>query len=132
VNAAKQQWLVFSAQQHAFAADTNDIIEIVRINDLLPSDEPMPGILGWINVRGEMVPVMDLVEHIHHQQKTYDFHEIIVIKGKDQMIGLMAERILAVTQEGLEGELEHCVSEKSLLENVEYLQPNTLAVMRQS
>lgn len=130
--AAQQQWLVFSAHEHAFATETDDIIEIVRITDLLPSDEPLPGVIGWINVRGEMVPVLDLVEHFHHTRKSYEYHEIIVTHGKEQMIGFMAEKILAVTQAGQEGELEHCVSEKSLLADVQYLEPKKLAVMRQS
>lgn len=132
MSAAKQQWLVFSADQHAFATHTGDIVEIVPITNLNTEQEAVPGVLGWVDVEGEMIPVLDLVEHLHHKQLSYEHHEIIVIQGKDQLVGLMAERILAVTQHGAENELEHCVAEKELLQDVHYLKPYSLAVMRQS
>ncbi len=131
MSAQKQQWLVFSAEQHSFAIHTDEIVEIVPVERNTLTSLSAPGVIGWIDVQSQKVPILDLVAQIFHKTPEYGHHEIIVIRGKEQLIGLMAERVLAVTQLGCEQGLNHCV-EQGLLDSIHYLKPEHLAVMRHS
>lgn len=133
---AEQQnnyWIIFSAENHTFACSMKEVIEIVRVTDLLPCTEAMPAVVGWVNVRGEMVPVVDLVDHLFKQNHDYAHNEIIILKTKDQMLGCIAERILAVSAPGQESELDHCFSEDNpqFLKDITYLDSSNLMMMRQ-
>lgn len=131
MDSAKQQWLVFSATQHSFAVDTSEIVEIVPVVQKEPEKADLPGVLGWIEVQDEKVPVIDLVGRFHHKQ-SYPQNEIIVVKGAEQLIGLMAERVIAVTTCGDEAKLHHCIHEPNLISDVMYLSPNSIAIARHS
>lgn len=133
---AEQQnnyWIIFSAENHTFACSMKEVIEIVRVTDLLPSTEPMPSVVGWINVRGDMVPVVDLVEHIFDKNHDYIHNEIIVLKTTGQTIGCVAERILAVSSPGQENELNHCFTDENsqFFKEITYLDSSNLKIMRQ-
>lgn len=131
MDSATQQWLVFSATQYSFAVDTNEIVEIVPVSQREPEQADLPGVVGWIEVRDEKVPIIDLVANFY-QAQSYPQNEIIVVKGKDQLIGIAAERVLAVTTQGQEPALPSSVHERAMIQEVMYLKPETLRVERHS
>ncbi len=133
MNDVTQQWLVFSADQYAFAYSTDDVIEIVRVTDLQPCTEPMPSVKGWVNVRGEVMPVVDLVEHYYSKKTEYPYHEIVVVRTKEQSIGCLTEKILAVTAQGQEQKLDHCLSPEyvHLMKDLKYINRDQLVIKRQ-
>lgn len=129
MNDAAQQWLVFSAENHAFAFQSSDVIEIIRVSDLIPNSEPIPGVLGWVNSQGKTLAVVDLIENLYKVKKHYLCNEIIVVKGKEKTIGVAVEKLLAVMQPGTSSDLDCLTGEASrAVKGVRYLKAAELSL----
>lgn len=71
--------LTFTLRNELFAVDTMAVKEIVWLPELTPTEE-MPGyIVGVFNLRGRIVPVMDLSLRFGHAQESYHVTDRVII-----------------------------------------------------
>jgi purine-binding chemotaxis protein CheW len=59
-----------------------EIFELQNKNDIVPIPFTPPYILGIINVRGEIIPVISLLKILDVEEKTIDFRKIGIIDEK--------------------------------------------------
>ena len=93
----KNQMLTFRVGNEIYGVEISKIIELVRL-DLENLPKPMPKvpdfILGVINVRGEIIPVLDLRKKLLLPQKEFDkFDVIIVLESSDEKLGILVDEV---------------------------------------
>jgi purine-binding chemotaxis protein CheW len=81
--------LEFRLAQECYALENRYVQEVYPLKDLTPLPCTPPFVLGIVNVRGRVLPVLDL-------KKFFDLHRIILIRSGDLELGLLADVIVGV------------------------------------
>jgi purine-binding chemotaxis protein CheW len=89
--------LEFRLAQERYAVETRYVREVYPLKDLTPLPCTPPFVLGIVNVRGHILPVLDLKKFFDlPEQGLTDLVRIIVVRGHDLELGLLAEVIVGV------------------------------------
>jgi len=89
--------LEFRLAQERYAVETRHVHEVVPLKDLTPLPCTPPFVLGIVNVRGRITPVIDIKKFFDlPDQGLTDLHRIIRVRGNDLELGLLAEVIVGV------------------------------------
>lgn len=93
----KDQYLIFSVDKEAFGIDINYVIEIIGMEMITEVPDLEPYIKGVINLRGKIIPVMDVRLKLHKPPKEYtDRTCIIVVESNNIFVGLIIDEVLEV------------------------------------
>lgn len=93
----KDKYLIFSLDDEDFGIEIRHVIEIVGIQQITPIPELSDYIRGVINLRGKIIPVMDVRIRFRKSEREYDDRTcIIVVEIKDICVGLIIDRVLEV------------------------------------
>lgn len=71
--------LTFTLRNELFAVDAHAVKEIVYLPELTPAEEVPPGVAGVFNLRGHIVPVMDMNVRFGHAQERYKVSDKVII-----------------------------------------------------
>jgi purine-binding chemotaxis protein CheW len=101
--------LEFGLAKERYALETRHIVAVQPLRDLTP----LPGIphflLGIVNVRGRIVPVLDLKKFFElPEQGLTDLHRVILVHGDDIELGVLADvtrGVLQMPQKNLQSSL---------------------------
>ncbi len=86
--------LTFTLNNLLFAVDSLSVREIIWLHALTPLEEAPPYISGVFNLRGKIVPVMDLNVRFGHEQKSYHINDsIIILEVEDTFIGIIVNGV---------------------------------------
>ena len=99
----RQQYLTFTLGEALFAVGTLNVREIIEYGHLTPVPLMPPSILGVINLRGGVVPILDLRQRFDQGATQVSRRSCIVIlevqrSGIDQVIGIVVEAVNAVLE----------------------------------
>ena len=92
----RQDYLVFSSDNHLFALPTTDIIRAIRVVALTPVPEAPPLLRGMLNLAGTMIPVVDMNLRLKNSLRPISLDNRIIIIESGRLIGLLVEFILDV------------------------------------
>lgn len=93
----KDKYLIFSIGKEYYGIDIKYVIEIIGIEPITEVPELPNYIKGVINLRGKIIPVMDVRIKFKKEEKEYDDRTcIIVIEVENICIGLIIDRVLEV------------------------------------
>lgn len=91
------QLVVFNLGEEEFCVDINQVREIIRISAVTPIPDSPDFIRGIINVRGEVVSVIDLkVRFFLHPKKEAEAKHIIISEQEKNLFGLMVDEVTEV------------------------------------
>lgn len=94
---AKQSFLVFSLQGSLLALESLAVREIIWLLEITPLEEIPPYITGVINLRGDIIPVMDLNRRFGHAPQRYQLTDsIIVVALEGVQVGLIVNEVQEV------------------------------------
>lgn len=89
--------LEFRLAQECYAVETRYVREAYPLKDLTPLPSTPPFVLGIVNVRGHILPVLDIKKFFDLPEKGLtDLHRIILVHGNDLELGLLADVIVGV------------------------------------
>lgn len=89
--------LEFRLAQEKYALEARYVREVCPLKSLTPLPCTPPFVLGIVNVRGRIVPVLDLKKFFDlPEQGLTDLHRIILVQGNDLELGLLADVIVGV------------------------------------
>ena len=93
----KDKYLIFSIGKEFYGIDIKYVIEIIGIEPVTEVPE-LPGyVKGVINLRGKIIPVMDIRLKFKKEEKEYDDRTcIIVVEIESIFIGLIIDRVVEV------------------------------------
>ena len=92
---ASLELLEFRLAQERYAVETCFVREVLPLRDLTPLPCTPPFVLGVVNVRGRILPVLDIKKFFDlPDQGLTDLHRIIFVHGHDLELGLLADAVV--------------------------------------
>ncbi len=89
--------LEFNLAAERFAVETRYVREVYPLKHLTPLPCTPPFVLGIVNVRGRILPVLDIKKFFELPEKGLtDIHRIIFVRGNDLELGLLADVIVGI------------------------------------
>ncbi|WP_026888568.1 chemotaxis protein CheW [Clostridium beijerinckii] len=93
----KDKYLIFSIGQECYGIDIKYVIEIIGVEPITEIPEVPKYIRGVINLRGKIIPVMDVRVKLKKEEKEYDDRTcIIVVQIENIDIGLIIDKVIEV------------------------------------
>lgn len=91
---ARRQFITFRSNRQEFGADIMMIREIRGWTETTPLPNAPDYVRGVINLRGVVLPVIDLRARLGHGMTEANIkHVIIVVKAEDRTIGLLVDAV---------------------------------------
>lgn len=104
------QYVVFLMEKQLCALSIREVVEIIRIQPITEVVNERTYIAGVINLRGSIIPVLQLRSRYNLPLIPFNKKSrIIIIRNEDEAIGLIVDEVLMVTNiddEQLEPPLE--------------------------
>ncbi|HEY3854290.1 MAG TPA: chemotaxis protein CheW [Verrucomicrobiae bacterium] len=89
--------LAFQLAAESYALETRWVREVSNFKDLTPLPCCPPFVLGIVNMRGRILPVLDLRKFFDLPEKGItDLHRIVFVGGNGLELGLLADSIVGV------------------------------------
>jgi purine-binding chemotaxis protein CheW len=89
--------LEFRLGQERYAVESQYVQEVHPLKELTPLPCTPSFVVGIVNVRGRLVPVLDLKRFLDLPEKGLtDLHRIILVRGEDFEVGVLADVIVGV------------------------------------
>jgi purine-binding chemotaxis protein CheW len=89
--------LEFQLASERYALETRHIREVQPLCDLTVLPGTPPFVLGIVNIRGRILPVLDLRKFFDlPEHGLNDLHRIILVQGNDLEFGLLADVIIGI------------------------------------
>lgn len=97
----KSKYMTFKSGNEYFGLKIQYVNEIIQIQAITPVPETENYIKGLINLRGKIIPVIDM--RLRFGQEAFEYNDrtcIIVLQVNDTMVGLVVEKIADVVEIG--------------------------------
>jgi purine-binding chemotaxis protein CheW len=89
--------LEFRLATERYALETRHVQEVHPLRELTPLPCTPPFVLGIVNVRGRILPVIDMKKFFDLPDRGLtDLHRIILVRGGDLEFGILADVIVGV------------------------------------
>ena len=103
IAAERGQYLTFTLASQTYALDVLDVREIRSWSPPTPLPHATPEVLGAMNLRGAIIPVIDLRTALDVGQPSYDNTTGVVVvqaevNARSRQMGLVVDRVLNVTR----------------------------------
>lgn len=90
----KDKYLTFHLGDEVYGLDIGHVIEIIGIQKITQVPDMQSSIKGVINLRGQVIPVMDMRLRFHLPSQEYDDRTCIVVtEVGGQIMGLVVDRV---------------------------------------
>ncbi|MDH3451993.1 MAG: chemotaxis protein CheW [Gammaproteobacteria bacterium] len=91
------QWVTFKLGAETYGVNVMQVQEVLRVSEIAPVPGAPDYVLGIINLRGNVVSVLDIRLRFGLQQKTADdTTRIIIIELESQTIGILVDSVAEV------------------------------------
>ncbi len=90
-----EQLLTFSCGEQIYAFDITSVTDIIEVPEITKLPMVAEHILGIMNLRGKVVPVMDFAGRMGLPKPEYDEHScIIVVDCEGTLLGVKVPRVI--------------------------------------
>jgi len=79
ISIATDKYLTFLLQNEGYAIDVMQVVEIIRLQKITPVPHMPSHIKGVINLRGRVIPIIDLRERFKFNDLKTDEHTCIIV-----------------------------------------------------
>lgn len=88
------QYVVYELANEKYALKISDVYEIIKMQKITVVHNSKPFLEGVINLRGKIVPVVNLHKRFGlHNYTTTKSTRIVVVKSRDEMVGIVVGRV---------------------------------------
>lgn len=101
IDTQKDKYLVFSLGKEDYAIEIKHVMEIIGIQTITDIPEMPHYVKGIINLRGKIIPVIDV--RLRFKKEWKEYHDrtcIIVVEVKEMSIGLIVDSVSEVISIG--------------------------------
>ena len=96
--------LEFRLGSERYALETRHVQDVHPLRELTPLPCTPPFVLGIVNVRGRILPVLDLKKFFDLPERGLtDLHRVILVRGNGLELGLLADVIVGVRSVAADG-----------------------------
>ncbi len=91
---AHKAYLIFSVDGSLYGVEAESVVEIFSLPELTPLPEAPPDIIGVVNLRGDILPVMDLNLRFGYRQLEYCLSDsVIVVEWQKLRVGMIVNQV---------------------------------------
>ena len=95
----ERQFVVFDLNEEAYGVDISQVREIIRMQEITSVPRAPEFIEGVINLRGKVIPVVDLRARFSMPgTERTDEHRIVVVDVSSQDIGMVVDAVTEVSR----------------------------------
>lgn len=96
-NDAISQWVTFCLEGEMYGVNVLQVQEVLRVNEIAPVPGAPDSVLGIINLRGNVVTVMDTRRRFGLRSKELDdSSRIVIIEVMENVIGILVDSVAEV------------------------------------
>lgn len=93
-----QKYLTFYIDGQLFSIPSSRVVDIIRMQPITYMPKLPSFVKGVINIRGKIVPLIDLRLKFHKEFREYDEHTCIIVTEMDEnSVGFIVDRVNDVT-----------------------------------
>lgn len=93
----KNKYLIFAIEKESYGIGIQNVIEIISIEPITAIPEIADYLKGIINLRGRIIPIMDIRLRFKKEEKEYDDRTcIIVVQVENTSFGLIVDSVTEV------------------------------------
>ncbi len=97
-NATRSRFLTFYVDEEQYGIGIKHVIEIIGMQKITEIPEQPKYVNGIINLRGKIIPTIDIRVRFDKEKRPYDERTcIIVIDVLDKLIGIIVDQVSEVT-----------------------------------
>ena len=94
----KGKFLLFGIKEEIYGIDIRYVTEIGVMQKITAIPDFPDSIIGVINLRGKIIPVIDMRKRFSFEKKAYDDRTCIIVVDLDEMkVGLIVDTVMEVT-----------------------------------
>ncbi len=91
------QFVTFDLAGQTYGIRVTAVDEVIRMVGMSKAPETLPFVVGLVNIRGHIVPVVDMRARLHLERGEYSLATpILVARTEDSSVGLVVDRVLEV------------------------------------
>jgi purine-binding chemotaxis protein CheW len=91
------QWVTFRLENESYGINVMQVQEVLRYTEIAPVPGAPPYVLGIINLRGNVVTVIDTRSRFAlPNAETTDQTRIVIIEAEDQVVGILVDSVAEV------------------------------------
>lgn len=91
------QWVTFRLDNETYGINVMQVQEVLRYSEVAPVPGAPPYVLGIINLRGNVVTVIDTrLRFGLEQTETTDQTRIVIIETENQVVGILVDAVAEV------------------------------------
>jgi purine-binding chemotaxis protein CheW len=114
----QHSYLIFRINNSLYGISTHSVQEIFLLPELTPIPEASKGIVGVIDLRGQILPVMDLNIRFGQQSFSYSLTDQVIVLGDAHLnLGIIVQEVLEVRN----------IPETEIIDEIKYSQQPTAA-----
>lgn len=93
------RWVTFKLENETFGINVMQVQEVLRVSDIAPVPGAPDYVLGIINLRGNVVTVIDTRKRFGLMPKEIDdLSRIVIIEAEEQVVGILVDSVAEVTE----------------------------------
>lgn len=93
-----RQFVTFLIGDGLYGIDIFNTQEIIRISEITPIPNSLEYVEGIINLRGDIIPVINLEKRFYMVSGSENKKEIIIIRSQDTKVGIVVNKVFRVIQ----------------------------------
>lgn len=91
------QWVTFRLENESYGINVMQVQEVLRYTEIAPVPGAPPYVLGIINLRGNVVTVIDTRSRFAlANAETTDQTRIVIIEAENQVVGILVDAVAEV------------------------------------
>ncbi|GIX40914.1 MAG: chemotaxis protein CheW [Leptospiraceae bacterium] len=95
--AIENKYVIFTLDEEEYGFDVSRVLEIVRLEKLIPIPHSKDYFLGMVDIRGKVIPVIDLKKKLAiHQENSLRPEKLIVIELFGKKVAVAVDKVLNV------------------------------------
>jgi purine-binding chemotaxis protein CheW len=96
-NSQDNKYLTFSIAEEVYGIDISDVTEIIEIQKITEVPDMPKYVKGVINLRGKVIPIINLRIRFNMDERNYDDRTcIVIVNVKNNLIGFIVDTVLEV------------------------------------
>lgn len=89
-----QSYVLFALGYSCYGIPTSVVQELFFLPEVSPGPGAAPFMVGIINLRGSILPIVDLQRRLGHQSSPYELtNSIIVVQWQNHQVGLLVDQV---------------------------------------
>jgi len=99
ISSDTDRWVTFRLENETYGINVMQVQEVLRVSEIAPVPGAPDYVIGIINLRGNVVTVVDTRRRFGMMPKeTDDFSRIVIIEAENQVVGILVDSVAEVIE----------------------------------